>query len=156
MNAESIVPVRKQYGRAITPAHVLVVDDEESLAASISDVLVEYGHSAVTAFSAEQAMRLLSSETFDTIIADIHMPGTNGMEFYRNACAVNSSLADKFIFITGYALDQTVRQFFATERKPYLNKPFEIGELISAIESLMFNQNGYNQVNKESGGDGSV
>ena len=84
------------------------------------------------------------------------MPGTNGMEFYRNACSMNSSLADKFIFITGDALDQTVRQFFAADKKPHLNKPFEISELIGAIESLEFKQKGRGQANRKFGGDGSV
>ncbi|MEH6518941.1 MAG: hybrid sensor histidine kinase/response regulator [Halioglobus sp.] len=155
-SAASIEPVRTQSGRTSTTAHVLVVDDEESLAASISDVLIRYGHTAVTAFSAEQAMGVLRSENFDTIIADIHMPGTNGMEFYRNACALNSTLAEKFIFITGDALDQTVRQFFAVENRPHLNKPFEISELIDAIESLISRENLAGQANSDSGGSSSV
>ena len=61
-----------------------------------------------------------------------------------------------FIFITGDALGQTARQFFAAERKPHLNKPFEIGELIGAIENLMFKPIRAEQANKESGGDCSV
>ena len=70
-------------------------------------------------------MRQLDSESFDVILADIHMPGTDGMQFYRNIRAIDESLADRFVFITGDSLDERIAEFLAKEQRPYLNKPFE-------------------------------
>ena len=116
------------------PLHVLIVDDEESLASSISEVLIEYGHTTVTANSAVEAMDLLRTDSFDVILADIHMPNTGGTVLYNNAIALDKKLAAKFVFITGDTLDPNLSKFFDTEKKPHLNKPFEIDELIKAVE----------------------
>jgi CheY-like chemotaxis protein len=42
----------------------------------------------------------------------------------------------KFIFITGDSLDPELISFFDEQHRPYLNKPFEIDDLVRAIEKL--------------------
>jgi CheY-like chemotaxis protein len=81
-------------------------------------------------------MRRLESDSFDVILADVHMPGIGGMEFYRNATNIDPALSETFVFITGDSLDERLVEFFERENRPYLNKPFEIGELIKAIENI--------------------
>jgi signal transduction histidine kinase/ActR/RegA family two-component response regulator len=137
-DAEDIeTSARAHPGQVLTALRVLVVDDEASLASSIAEVLMKYGHSAVIATNAEQALCELNTGDFDVILADVHMPKIDGMEFYKRTRAIDKSLAEKFIFITGDALDQALVRFFDQEKRPYLNKPFEIGELISAVENVL-------------------
>ena len=78
---EEQVGGRAHPAQSMTSLHVLVVDDEVGLSVSIAEILSKHGHSAVTVTSAEDGMRQLDSESFDVILADIHMPGTDGMQF---------------------------------------------------------------------------
>lgn len=128
---------RAHPAQSMTSLHVLVVEDEVELAMSIAEVLSKHGHSAVTVTSAEDGMEQLDSESFDVILADIHMPGTDGMQFYRNVRAINESLADRFVFVTGDSLDERIVEFLSLERRPYLNKPFELGEMIRVVEHVL-------------------
>lgn len=133
---ESDIHVRAHLAQTLTSMRILVVDDEESLASSIAEVLESCGHSAVAVGSALQAMTLLESEKFDIILADVHMPVTDGMAFYLQAQDLDADMARKFIFITGDSLDPDLVEFFEDQHRPYLNKPFEIGDLVRAIEKL--------------------
>ena len=136
-DAETVFPVRAHPGESLPSLQVLVVDGEESLSSSIAEVLFNYGHSAVTATNVRNAMALLQKKSFDVILADVHIPDIDGMAFYLNVKSLNSTLAKKFIFITGDALDQKLVDFFETEKTPYLNKPFEMAELIAAVENVI-------------------
>ena len=42
----------------------------------------------------------------------------------------------KFVFVTGDSIDERLVEFFEHEKRPYLNKPFEIGELIKTVENI--------------------
>ena len=148
--SELDVSVRAHLAPTQSSLRVLVVDDEESLASSIAEVLEKYGHRATTACSAAQAMSLLESESFDIILADIHMPVTDGMAFYHNVMNFEPELAEKMIFITGDSLDQKLLEFFDEHRRPYLNKPFEIGELIRAVEHLALSPTAFPSANRSS------
>jgi two-component system NtrC family sensor kinase len=117
---------------------VLVVDDEEPLAKSIAEVLTQYGHAPVTAFSAEQAIERLEHAEFDVILADVHMPEIDGMEFYRRAVSMDKTFAEKFVFVTGDALDPRLTEFFEERHRPYIHKPFELQELVAIVENVLF------------------
>jgi len=135
--AELSSSVPADSGERGKPLTVLVVDDEESLANSIAEVLTRYGHSPTAVFSADEALGCLNGSDFDVILADVHMPGVDGMEFYRRVQAMNAALADRFVFITGDALDPQLTDFFEGEHRPYINKPFEIRELIAIVQDQL-------------------
>jgi signal transduction histidine kinase len=134
--AEENVLGRAHPRRSLCKLRVLVVDDEEPLATSIAEVLSHYGHSPTTAFSADQAIDRLAGADFDVILADVHMPGEDGMDFYRRVLAMDKTMAERFVFVTGDALDPRLIAFFEEQQRPHINKPFELRELITVIERL--------------------
>ncbi len=117
---------------------VLVVDDEETLATSIAESLSRSGHQPSTAFSCEQALLRLVDTDFDVILADVHMPGGDGLEFYRRVFANDERMAKRFVFVTGDSLDPRLAQFFEEERRPHINKPFELSDLVSIVEGVYY------------------
>jgi signal transduction histidine kinase/ActR/RegA family two-component response regulator len=121
----------------LSALQVLIVDDEEALASSMAEVLSRHGHSATTAFSSEQAIALLDGANFDVILADVHMPGEDGMDLYRRVLAIDKTMAERFVFVTGDSLDPTLIDFFEEQQRPYLNKPFELRELITVVERVL-------------------
>ena len=67
---------------AITP-RVLLVDDDEIMAARLQDLITAAGYEAVTASSGEQALAELQREFAPIVILDRNMPGMDGLELCR-------------------------------------------------------------------------
>lgn len=131
-NSKSIKPEL-----SLLPQRILIVDDEVSMASSISDIMFKYGHKAITANSVVRAKELIRSKSFDIILTDIHMTGSDGIELFYDVKNFDDSLSDKFIFMTGYSLEKKLKDFFNTENHIYLNKPFRISELFDAISKVV-------------------
>lgn len=65
--------------------HVLVIDDEPAICASLSAFLEDYGFQASTAESAEEALDLMKSNTYDICIVDLRLPGMSGEDLILQA-----------------------------------------------------------------------
>jgi DNA-binding NtrC family response regulator len=65
--------------------HVLVIDDEPAICASLSAFLEDYGFQASTAESAEEALDLMKSNPYDICIVDLRLPGMSGEDLILQA-----------------------------------------------------------------------
>ncbi len=63
-----------------TPLRVLVVDDEEIVADSLTRILNEKGFLAKAAYSGEEALESAATLPPDALVSDVIMPGINGVE----------------------------------------------------------------------------
>ncbi|MEZ4998900.1 MAG: response regulator [Bacteroidales bacterium] len=63
---------------------ILIVDDEESVRDSLSNWFIEDGYSVECAENAKKALQMLEEKDFDIILADIKMPGMDGMSASQN------------------------------------------------------------------------
>jgi two-component system, NtrC family, nitrogen regulation response regulator GlnG len=61
-------------------AHVLVVDDEQSICWGLGRLVAELGHTAATAASAEQGLQSAGAQRPDAIVLDVRLPGMDGLE----------------------------------------------------------------------------
>jgi len=64
---------------------VLVIDDEPAICLSLTAFLEDYGFNASSAESAEEALDLMKSNTFDICIVDLRLPGMSGEDFIVTA-----------------------------------------------------------------------
>ncbi len=122
--------------RACLP--VLLIEDEPSIMALVSATLERNGYEVVCIESGAQALRLLEKGQFLGVVSDMRTPGgVDGAQVHSWISANRPDLADKVVIITGdYANEETV----ATLRKIgalYLEKPFRVQDLISAVEKTM-------------------
>jgi CheY-like chemotaxis protein len=117
------------------PAHVLVVDDEQAIAEMVRDMLVSAGHRVTVASSGVAALQILGSMGVDAVLADVRMPGMDGIQFWREASRGHPSIARRFLFITGDTLSSDVRQFLAESACRRLEKPFVAEDLLPAAYS---------------------
>ena len=121
----------------ISGRRVLVVDDEMSIRQLLSEVLMLDQHSVAVASSGIEAADLAERESFDVIITDMKMPGMDGAAFYRQVRQRDPQQARRIIFITGDTVSPDTRAFLQRVSNPVLSKPFKIGPLRDAIESVL-------------------
>ncbi|MFH1338851.1 MAG: response regulator, partial [Candidatus Omnitrophota bacterium] len=85
---------------------ILVIDDEELIIKSLRKLLEKNGFAVFVAKNGQDAIVMAEEEDFDLIIADIRMPGINGVDttqfIFENLQKRNSEKIP-VIFITGYA-----------------------------------------------------
>src|SRR5216117_4495156 len=116
---------------------ILVVDDDQQLASALQWILSDENFLVDVAFDGRAALLKVKAHEYDTVICDLKMPRLRGDEFYLKAKKLRPSLADRFIFITGFAADPAIALFFNKHEVKYLVKPFAISVLINCVKELL-------------------
>jgi DNA-binding response OmpR family regulator len=130
-------PQLKPHVPSLELKAVLVVDDDKQLASALQWILADENFLVDVAFDGEEAMLKVKAHEYDAIICDLKMPKLRGDEFYLKAKQTRPSLADRFIFITGFGADPHFALFFNKHDVKYLVKPFSISVLISCVKELL-------------------
>jgi DNA-binding NtrC family response regulator len=117
---------------------VLLIEDEPSIMALVSATLERNGYDVVCVESGADALRLLEKGQYLGVVSDMRTPGgVDGAQVHTWISANRPDLENKVVIITGdYANEETV----TTLRKIgalYLEKPFRVQDLISAVEKTM-------------------
>ncbi len=121
---------------------ILIIDDEELIVKSLRKLLEKNEYIVFVAKNGQDAVAMIEAEGFDLIIADIRMPGMNGVETIREIYKIlrnDNQSTPPNIFITGYA-DATIQQE-AESLNPvaFMYKPFDIDELLDKVKKVFQN-----------------
>jgi CheY-like chemotaxis protein len=109
---------------------VLLVDDEELVRMSTSDMLADLGYAVVEANSAEEALRLVEQgQSFDLLVTDHLMPGLTGTELAQELRGLRPDLP--VLVVSGYAEVEGV-----APELPRLSKPFRQTDLAAKLEEV--------------------
>jgi DNA-binding NtrC family response regulator len=112
---------------------ILIVDDEESVRDSLYNWFIEDGYVVTCAENAKKALSMLESENFDIILADIKMPGMDGLEMMKR---IRSLKKDSIIIImTAFATVDTAVQALKDGAFDYVTKPFDPDDLSHLIRN---------------------
>jgi DNA-binding NtrC family response regulator len=112
---------------------ILIVDDEESVRDSLLNWFVEDGYHVECAENAKKALQLLDDREYDIILADIKMPGMDGMEMHRRIKALNRDSI--VIIMTAFASVDTAVQALKDGAFDYVTKPFDPDDLSHLIRN---------------------
>jgi DNA-binding NtrC family response regulator len=120
---------------------ILLVDDEEKILKALGRALREAGHEVIDTSNARQAQRLLSERNFDVFIVDNVMPEKSGLELIREYVG---SAADgdrpQIVMMTAHATVESAIEAMKLGAFDYLQKPFEIDELLVVIGRALEHQ----------------
>jgi putative nucleotidyltransferase with HDIG domain len=100
----------KEFSKSATEnlERLLIVDDEESILAVVSDYFRRKGYRVRTAPNGAEALQLLKDHEFDCCFTDIHMPQMDGLELAERIRQVDNTLP--VIVMTGYpSVDSSIR-----------------------------------------------
>jgi DNA-binding NtrC family response regulator len=112
---------------------ILIVDDEESVRDSLYNWFIEDGYHVECAENAKKALLMLESRPFDIILADIKMPGMDGMEMHRRIRTLNTDSI--VIIMTAFASVDTAVQALKDGAYDYVTKPFDPDDLSHLIRN---------------------
>ena len=120
---------------------ILLVDDEEKILKALGRALRDAGHGVVETTSARHAQRLIGERTFDVLIVDNVMPELTGLELIREY--VNSTPEGdrgQVLMMTAHATVESALEAMKLGALDYLQKPFEIDELLVVVRRALDHQ----------------
>jgi DNA-binding response OmpR family regulator len=116
----------------VTPARVLLIEDDLPLASIISKHLTARGHLARVAASAEEATEMIRGGYRPTIVLlDINLPGDSGWSFLRTGGLDAAGAPPVFVVSATAVPSSRLREFNCAG---YLPKPFAVPTLIEIVE----------------------
>ena len=116
------------------PLHgaILLADDEEKILKRLGRALREEGHDVTEASSAHDVRRRVGERPFDLLVIDNVMPGPSGLELIRElATSLPEDERPQLVMMTAYGSTQIVREAFKLGVEDFLEKPFEVDELLA-------------------------
>ncbi|HUG76595.1 MAG TPA: response regulator transcription factor [Burkholderiales bacterium] len=116
------------------PARVLLIEDDERLAAMLTEYLGEAGYRVAACASGAAGLERLAREPFDALILDLMLPDMDGLEVCRRLRAQHD-LPVLMLTARGDAADRIVGLEIGAD--DYLPKPFEPRELLARLRSLL-------------------
>ncbi len=118
----------------MTP-HLLLVEDEASLALTLSDRLRAEGYDVEVCGTGESALELLENRPVDLVILDLMLPGIDGLEVCRELRQRGLQLPVLMLTAKSEVVDKVVGLKLGAD--DYLTKPFEMIELLARLEALL-------------------
>jgi DNA-binding NtrC family response regulator len=120
---------------------ILLVDDEEKILKALGRALRDAGHEVIETTSARQGQRLLSERTFDVFIVDNVMPELSGLDLIRDYVASTpEGERAQVLMMTAHATVESAIEAMKLGALDYLQKPFEIDELLVVVRRALDHQ----------------
>ena len=113
---------------------LLCVDDDELTVEAISNYFIRQGYETFTAFSAEEALEVLSKHHIDLVMTDVVMPGMNGLELTK---IIKKNYDSNVIIFTGYKPSCSYENAIALGASDFFYKPFKFEDLLDSIRRIL-------------------
>lgn len=119
------------------PAHILVVEDNSALRGQIVQILELEGYRVTEACNGREGLAAALKSQPGLIICDVSMPDIDGYEMLRQLRESEPGSPIPFIFLSARVARNDVRAGMELGADDYLTKPFEIAELLRAVETRL-------------------
>ncbi|MBX7172087.1 MAG: response regulator transcription factor [Pyrinomonadaceae bacterium] len=116
-------------------AHILVIEDEPSVAIALRDSLESEGHFVTVASDGGEGFQRASTEVFDLILLDLMLPKMSGLEICQRLRA--NEIETPIIMLTARGASSDAAFGLKLGADDYIPKPFDVGELLARIEAVL-------------------
>ncbi len=114
---------------------ILIVDDDPQLRQSFAKLLLDEGHTVLTAPNGEAALALVRQNPPELVVMDIRMPGMSGLEAFQTMHAMEPKLP--VIIMTAFGTTETAIEATKLGAYDYILKPFEIPDILAIITQAL-------------------
>lgn len=126
----------------MTPARILIIDDDRELCEELADILSGEGHAVTTALDGVAGLALAKDLQFDILLLDLRLPGIGGLEILRAIAPVRGNRV--VLVISGSPLDSSLpkpdEEYGPAEIRRLADrvipKPFNVVELLETIRTF--------------------
>ncbi|MHA1600002.1 MAG: cell cycle two-component system response regulator CpdR [Alphaproteobacteria bacterium] len=116
-------------------AHILLAEDDESMREFLAKALRRAGHEVVPVGDGLDALSQIGETPFDLLLADVVMPGLDGIELARRAAKQQPGI--KVMFITGFAAVALRAREQSPRETRVLSKPFHLRDLVDQVDVML-------------------
>jgi two-component system cell cycle response regulator CpdR len=119
----------------VAMVRILLAEDDDQLRTFLARGLQRAGFEVDAVGDGVAALTLAQGADFDLLLADVVMPGLDGIELARQVTARQPGI--RVMFITGFAAVALRDEGFRPNLPRVLAKPFHLRHLISEVEALL-------------------
>jgi DNA-binding NtrC family response regulator len=120
---------------------ILLVDDEEKILKALGRALRAAGHEVIETTSPRDAQRLLAERPFDVMLVDNVMPQLSGLDLIREYVgSTPEGERPQILMMTAHATVESAIEAMKLGALDYLQKPFEIDELLVVVTRAIDHQ----------------
>jgi DNA-binding NtrC family response regulator len=122
-------------------ASILLADDEEKILIPLRRALEREGYDVVATTRGREARRLLNERIFDVLVVDNLMPDLSGLDLVRDVTAsIPEADRPQIVMMTAHATVESAIAAMKLGARDYLQKPFEVDELIVVVAHAVEHQ----------------
>jgi DNA-binding response OmpR family regulator len=116
---------------------ILVVDDDETLANLLVNLLNVNGYQASKSFKGREALRMISEDQPDLVLLDILMPELNGFDVLTKLRQDPKTKDIPVVIVTALSDELYVLEGWVRDTDGYLSKPFRPDDLLETIKVVL-------------------
>ena len=113
-------------------AHILLIEDDASLAANLGDVLKEEGFKVTICHRGDEGLRRADIDEYDVVLTDLRLPGLGGLDLVQKLHETQPRLP--VVLMTAHGTIETAIEATKQGAYDYLPKPFEMPGLIGLLQ----------------------
>jgi DNA-binding NtrC family response regulator len=125
---------------------ILIVDDDEVMQQTLSDVLKKKGYEIFAVGAGNGALSIIKKNIIDLVLLDMKLPDVDGIEVLKKIKELDTEIL--VIMMTAYSDVQTAVSAMKSGAYHYINKPFELEELKLLIEKGLETKSLINEVRR--------
>ncbi|MCF6247734.1 MAG: response regulator [Desulfobacula sp.] len=116
---------------------IMIVDDEESVLSSSSELIADYGYKVKAFLDVKNAFKAFEQNKFgfDLIITDMTMPNMTGDDFAKKVLSIRDNIP--IVLCTGYSNKMSKEKALKLGIKKYFQKPLEAKEMLHSIRKIL-------------------
>ena len=118
---------------------VLIIDDEDSIRATLKDILEYEKYTVDEASDGQEGLKKLLSDNFDLVLCDIKMPKMNGMDVLEKA--TKAGVDTPFIMISAHGSIETAVDATKKGAYDFLEKPPDLNRLLISLRNAVDKNN---------------
>jgi CheY-like chemotaxis protein len=117
--------------------HILIIEDEISVAEIARDMLTGLGYTVYAAHNGKDGLEFYRTRqaSIDLILLDVNMPVMGGKEAFDRIRALNPSV--RIIIVTGYGRGTVETSTFSSKVNGFMQKPFQIETMAMTIRDVL-------------------
>jgi DNA-binding response OmpR family regulator len=119
----------------MTPARILIIEDDDTILRVLKDNFVTRGHSVQTARNGQDGLDAALNERPDLIVLDIMLPKVNGFEICRAIRA--EKLEMPILMLTAKGQEADIVRGLELGADDYVTKPFSVRELMARAHAFL-------------------